>query len=268
MSVTFSSVPYRVELVAPHATKKDLTVALPDRTEYYLNLYNDSNRWVEARVNIGRDEAAHIQIEPCGTFKVNTKLGVGRQFTFVKVDGAEAQAAGVDPESQFNGVVEVNFIGEKATAVVKEVRVAPPSKSWAYGSLGAPPSRAVFNLSSNHHQRQPCFGPSDSTFGQSTGSLCYSPQQQSKEFGFGSQAPQQQAYAMPSQFTFGGTTTNSLYGNTPLDFFGAPKAGTTIYGARVNEPTYRSRAAITNPDPEYTKTIRFLLVEAVGVATS
>lgn len=133
MSVTFDAFPLQVTLVHKHAMKINGNVALPHKAEYSLVIHNHTDRFASAEVYVGKDLAGKVAMAPHQTFPMNCKIGDSRQFTFVRLDSDESKAAGVNPESTFNGLIKVVYIVEKAKEVHSYHTAPPQMQLQSYG---------------------------------------------------------------------------------------------------------------------------------------
>lgn len=239
---------YAVRVEHPHAKILNAhEVSLPDGAEYSLILTNRCNRDAQANVIINGKEIAAVMVGAKGNFVINCEIGKGRQLTFRKVDSQESKAAGVNPNNPHNGKVEVTF--KCGRALIAKRQHQPTSfRDFSFGS------------SSNY------------TYGMGP-----TPTKPENDYNLSALFESMQEHASTSIMLNAGTNPRGLQPVFPKHDVGGwnkelsssncyeepkLKAGTTTFGRCVKEPSYGQVAAISDPDPEYSKTIAFTLVVA------
>lgn len=107
-------------------------VALPDRSEYSLQLNNYGNTIADATITIDGDVAGTWRVNPRNSITIERPAYIQKKFTFVDENGPEAQEAGVVRGNNQNGLITIEFRTKKEPYVLSSPqRVLRDSSAYA-----------------------------------------------------------------------------------------------------------------------------------------
>lgn len=117
-------------------------IALPDHSEYSLQLNNYGDTIADATVKIDGDIAGIWRVNPRDSITIEHPADIQKKFTFVTENGPEADQAGVISGSSLNGLISVEFKAKKESyRLSSPQRVLRGSSSYTSSPRYASPGR-------------------------------------------------------------------------------------------------------------------------------